>query len=124
MIVFNVQFLTLIGMPRSEADALARQPCQDGLAVSYLFNFGGNGDRRAFEEAKTTKPASLILVGMTDAYGAAQDLGLTIHELCTMRPGARRPTAEESSTIETRLATCAHHAAPRITELLQATPKS
>jgi hypothetical protein len=47
MIVFNVQFLTLIGMPKTEADALARQPCCDGLSVSYLFNFGGGGDRRA-----------------------------------------------------------------------------
>jgi hypothetical protein len=120
MIVINVQFLTLIGMPQPEADELAKQPGHDGLSISYLFSFGGNGDPRSHEEAKATGATTLTLVGMADRYGCAQQMGIAAREMCRTDFAVSRPTDDEAAALGALLDASAHPAAARIAELVRA----
>lgn len=119
MIVINIQFLTLLGMSADEADAIARQPGSGGLSISYLFSFGGGGDRRSLEEARDAGATSLLLIGMADRYDCAAKLGIAVREICASGFGARRPTADEAAEIVAALEGSAHPAAAQIAELVR-----
>jgi len=124
MIIINIQFLMLIGMRMTEADELAKAPVSiaDGLAVSYLFSFGGGGDPRALDAIRASGSVgkSVLLVGMADRYDYAKTLELAeLRAICARSFAAQLPTADEADELCAALATCPHRAAARISGLVR-----
>ena len=119
MIVLNIQFLHLIGMPVDEAAAVAVAPTTAGLAVSHIFSFGGSGDPRSLDEARASSE-KILLVGMADRYDYAKTLGAEIRQICVDGFHPRLPSAEEAAELQGLFAASAHPAASRIGDLIRA----
>jgi len=97
---------------------ITRHENGEGLFLSSLFSFGGGGNGGADTAllASEPDPRKLLLVGMSDRYGATGRMPVEVTEICvdSDRLAPRMPSSNELDTLITALRGCANPAAAEI----------
>lgn len=116
MIVINTNWLLKIGMPTPVVAALQDAPGLLLCLTSNIFGGGPHGHRFTSALLLEPPPRTLVLVGMTDRYGASSGMVSGVIELCTSASteSIRAPSAAERPVLLRALAEVDHWTAAAI----------